>query len=474
VLFPRYAGQFWALQRGEQATTGLSDEMSPGSISKLANEYEPAFRVRFDGSPPPQSALYWRGPVLNDFDGFTWRRLPVKYYREPGIELLGNPVRYRITLEPTNQRWLFALDTVAASPRREFSMAAHDRQLSASSPITSTLSYDAVSNLRTRKIGSLSDLGRRHETTLPLERNPRARALALDLRARSGSDAEFARAALDWFRDNGLEYTLEPGTTTLDSVDTTLFDSKKGFCGHFASSYAMMMRAAGIPARVVTGYLGGEWNPVGGYIIVRQSDAHAWTEVWLEATGWTRIDPTAVVAPERLSRGIFDLLPESLPVTSTFLHNSAFLNRLDHLWDGANQWWQERVVEFNMRAQLNLLRELGIESPSWTHFAWGFAAALVLWIAWVTLTLRRSVARTKPDRIGRAWIRATRKLARVAPARAPAEGPMEYATRVSGHRPDLAARIDALAAFYIRLRFGRDASHQDIAAFEREVRKLAV
>ncbi len=214
--------------------------------------------------------------------------------------------------------------------------------------------------------------------------------------------------------------------------------------------------------------------PSGGYIIVRQSDAHAWTEVWLEETGWTRIDPTAVVAPERLTRGIFDLMPESLPATSTFMRSNAFLNRLNHLWDGANQWWQERVVEFNTRAQLNLLRELGIDSPSWTHFAWAFAVALVLWIAWVSLTLRRGVARTKPDRIGRAWIRATRKLARVAPARAPAEGAMDYAQRVAGHRPDLAARIDALASFYVRLRFGRDASREDIAAFEREVRKLAV
>jgi transglutaminase-like putative cysteine protease len=121
----------------------------------------------------------------------------------------------------------------------------------------------------------------------------------MQLRAQSASDADFARAVLAWFRDNGLEYTLEPGVTSVDSVDTTLFDSKRGFCGHFASAYAMMMRAAGVPARVVTGYFGGEWNPVGGYLIVRQSDAHAWTEVWLEGKGWTRIDPTAVIAPER-------------------------------------------------------------------------------------------------------------------------------------------------------------------------------
>jgi transglutaminase-like putative cysteine protease len=474
LFFPRVGGQFWALQRGEQATTGLSDEMSPGGISELASDYEPAFRVRFEGTPPAQASLYWRGPVLNDFDGFTWRRSRSKYYPGTRIEMLDAPVRYRITLEPTQQRWLFALDTVDTLSRRDIFIAPQDRQLSVVEPISSTLSYDAVSYLATRNQGPLPILGRRLETTLPLDRNPRARALALDLRARTGSDAEFARAVLDWFRDNGLEYTLEPGVTSVDSVDTTLFDTKKGFCGHFASSYATMMRAAGVPARIVTGYLGGEWNPVGGYLIVRQSDAHAWTEVWLESTGWTRIDPTAVVAPERLTRGIFDLLSESLPATSTFMRNSVWLTRLEHLWDGANQWWQERFVEFNFRAQLDLLRKLGIDSPAWEQLGWAFTTGLVLWIAWVSLTLRRGVARLKPDRIGRAWIRATRKLARIAPARAPAEGPLEYARRIGAHRPDLAERIDALASFYARLRFGRDASQHDVARFEREVRKLAL
>ncbi len=474
LFFPRFGGQFWALQRGGQATTGLSDEMSPGSISKLANEYDPAFRVRFEGDPPPRAALYFRGPVLNDFDGFTWRRDRSKYYTGAQIVMLGAPVLYRVTLEPTNQPWLFALDTLARVPQRDMFMAPHDRQLSASAPITGTLSYDAVSHLETRTVSSLSDLARRHETTLPEDRNPRARKLALQLRAQSASDADFARRVLAWFRDNGLEYTLDPGTTSLDSVDTTLFDSKRGFCGHFASSYAMLMRAAGVPARVVTGYLGGEWNPVGGYLIVRQSDAHAWNEIWLDETGWTRIDPTAVVAPERLGRGIFDLLPDSLPAASSFLHNNAFLFRMQQFWDGANNWWRERVVEFNTRSQLNLLSELGIESPDWRHLGYAFAAGLLAWIAWVSLSLRRGVARVKPDRLGRAWLRMSRKLARVAPARDAAEGPMDYARRVGEQRPELAERIASLASLYARLRFGRDASQQDIAAFEREVRNLAV
>jgi transglutaminase-like putative cysteine protease len=472
LFFPRVAGQFWALERGAEATTGLSDEMSPGSISRLANEYDPAFRVRFAAAPPAREALYWRGPVLNSFDGYTWRRERSRFYRAAPLEMLGAPVRYRITLEPTNQPWMFALDTVDASPRRDVYLS-HDRQLSAMDRISEVVSYDAVSHLATRSPGELSTLGRRFETMLPQGRNPRAFALAHEIRARTRDDSQYASAVLDWFRDNGLEYTLEPGTTSLDSVDTTLFDAKRGFCGHFASAYAMMMRSVGVPARVVTGYLGGEWNPVGGYLIVRQSDAHAWTEIWLDGRGWTRIDPTAIVAPERLQRGILDLLTDSLPATSAFLRN-AWLNRLNHLWDGANQWWQERVVEFNLRAQFDLLRKLGIDSPDWQHLGWALATALLLWIAWVSLSLRRSVARAKPDRLARAWLRATRRLARVAPPRAAHEGPMDYARRVGALRPELAPHIASLAARYAQLRFGPPADTHQIAEFERDVRRLAV
>ncbi|HET7810020.1 MAG TPA: DUF3488 and transglutaminase-like domain-containing protein [Steroidobacteraceae bacterium] len=473
AFFPRVAGQFWALEAGAGASTGLSDEMSPGSIGKLATEYEPAFRARFEGALPPRAALYWRGPVLDSFDGFTWRRENFPQYDAERPEMVGEPVRYRITLEPTDQPWLFALDTVAASPRRDVYLN-RDSMLIAPNPIVTTTSYDAVSHLRTRSAAPLSAGGRSYETRLPPDRNPRARALALEMRARASSDAQYAQAMLDWFRDNGLEYTLEPGTTSIDSVDTTLFDSKRGFCGHFASAYATLMRAAGIPARIVTGYLGGEWNPVGGYLLVRQSEAHAWTEVWLQGRGWVRIDPTAVVAPERLQRGVFDLLPDSLPATSVAFHRSTLLNRLRQLWDGADQWWQEHVVEFNLRAQLHLLEKLGIDSPEWQHLGWAFAAGLLVWISWVALTLRRSVARGRPDRITRAWLRATRKLERVAPARQAHEGPIDFARRVGALRPELAERVAALAARYARLRFGPGAKAAEIASFERDVKLLAV
>jgi transglutaminase-like putative cysteine protease len=472
LFFPRLSGQFWALQRGAQPPTGLGDEMAPGSIGKLANEYDPAFRVRFAGAPPPRESLYFRGPVLNSFDGFTWRRERTVLYRSSELEMLGAEVRYRVTLEPTNRPYIFTLESVARPPARGMYLS-HDRQLTASDNVTSVRSYDAVSHPVTRDAAPLSILGRRHETRLIGDRNPRARALAIEMRARARDDAEYARAVLQWFRAQGLEYTLDPGTTTIDSVDTTLFDTKLGFCAHFASAYATMMRAAGVPARVVTGYLGGEWNPIGGYLLVRQSEAHAWTEIWLEGRGWTRIDPTAVVAPERLRRGVYDMLTDSLPAASA-LYRTPWITRLSQVWDGANQWWQESIVEFNLRKQLDVLRKLGIDSPEWQHLGWAFSAGLVLWILWIAVALRRSVARAKPDRIGRAWLRATGKLERVAPPRAANEGPIDYATRIAAARPDLAPAVTEIARRYSALRFGREAANEDVEALEREVRKLAV
>jgi transglutaminase-like putative cysteine protease len=472
LFFPRFSSQFWALPGGRGASTGLSDQMSPGAIDRLVADYEPAFRVRFEGAVPPPQFRYWRGPVLNSFDGFTWRR-EWRLYVDTPREMLGEPVRYRITLEPTQQPWLFALDTVDRSPRYDMIMAP-DRQLSRNEPVTEVLSYDASSHLQMRATGPLSPLARRYETQLPATRNPRALALARELRARAPDDAAYSQMVLDWFRDNGLEYTLQPEPTGVESVDSVLFDTKQGFCGHFASAYATLMRAVGIPARVVTGYLGGDWNPVGSYLIVHQSDAHAWTEIWLDGRGWTRIDPTAAVEPERLTRGAYDLMGEaSTPMGISLLQNT-WVARLAQYWDGANTWWRERVVEFDLRSQLNLLARLGIDSPSWRHLGWAFGGALLAWLVWVTVSLRRSVAREKPDRIARAWLKATRKLEKIAAPRAPDEGALTYAQRISAQHPHLAAGITAVALRYVQLRYGPDAANEDIDELEREVSRLAV
>lgn len=472
LFFPRFGGHFWALPGGGGATTGLSDEMSPGAIDQLVGDYEPVFRVRFAGALPPPEQRYWRGPVLNEFDGFTWRRLRRGYVDTPR-EMLGTAVRYRVTLEPTQRHWVFALDTVDRSPRHDVFLS-HDRQLYRAEPVTDTLVYEASSHVETVARGPLATLGRRYETQLPEGRNPRALALAHELRRRYADDAAYASAVLDWFRDNGLEYTFEPRPTGLDSVDSVLFDTKRGFCGHFASAYATLMRAVGVPARVVTGYLGGEWNPVGGYLIVRQSDAHAWTEIWLDGRGWTRVDPTAVVEPERLTRGLYDVMGEASTPVAISLRQNPWLSRLGQYWDGANTWWREQVLEFDLHSQLDLLSALGIESPGWQHLGWAFAAGLLLWLLWVALTLRRSLARERPDRIARAWLRALRKFEKVSAPRAPAEGPLDFARRVAAEHPHLADEVNAVASRYMRLRFGPRAANEEIAELEREVRRLSV
>jgi transglutaminase-like putative cysteine protease len=471
LFFPRFGSQFWSLPGGGGATTGLSDEMAPGAIDKLVTDYDPAFRVKFEGPLPPPEERYWRGPVLNSFDGFTWRRVRRDYRRVP-VTFLGEPMRYQVTLEPSQRNWIFALDTVVASPQRGITLLS-DNSLVRQEPVSEPLTYRATSHLRTSPNGSLSSLGRRYETALPETANPRARALAQRLRAQARDDAEYAQLVLDWFRDNGLEYTFEPEPTSLDSVDSVLFDTKRGFCGHFASAYANLMRAAGVPARVVTGYLGGEWNPIGGYFIVRQSEAHAWTEVWLEGRGWTRADPTAVVEPARLRSSLYEVMgQESAPLEVTIMRTQ-WLSRLAQYWDGVNQWWREQVLSFNLRSQFDFLRALGIESPDWKKLGWGFAAALLLWLAWVSSTLRRSVPRARPDRLARAWLKANRKLAKLAAPRAPSEGAMDYARRISQQHPQLAAQVTAIASRYTRLRYGDGAPASEIAELERDVRQLA-
>ncbi|HEY1491423.1 MAG TPA: transglutaminaseTgpA domain-containing protein, partial [Steroidobacteraceae bacterium] len=337
VFFPRLPGSFWAIPRGEEALSGLSDSMSPGGITKLVANYDPAFRVKFAGAPPPAGQRYWRGPVLHNFDGRTWRRRDWAEHPRQPVQYLGEPVRYRVALQPTQRRYWFALDLPERSPAGQVSLT-YDFQLIASDPVTDAISYEAVSYTHTRGLGELSVTARREDTTLPDRANPRARELALRLRTAAASDADFVAATLDYLGRGGFVYSLEPQPLGDNTVDDLLFRTREGFCGHYASAFVDLMRAAGVPARVVTGYLGGEWNSIGQYLLVRQSDAHAWAEVWLEGRGWTRVDPTAVVAPERLNRGVFDLMPQSFGAGERFLYGAPWLQQLLQRWDAANSW----------------------------------------------------------------------------------------------------------------------------------------
>jgi protein-glutamine gamma-glutamyltransferase len=474
VLFPRLPGAFWAIPRGDEALTGLSDTMNPFGIGKLATNYDAAFRVKFSGLQPSAPERYWRGPVLHEFDGYSWRRGYSLFHSLQPLESYGRAYRYHVALEPTHRHWWFALDTPIESPDAHV-LLTYDRQLVTTAPVDTPASYAALSYTQVRSLQALGSGERRQDTTLPAAGNPRSRQFAQQLRQRSASDAQFVNAVLDFLRRGGFVYSLEPEPLGPDPVDEFLFATRTGFCGHYASAFVVLMRAAGVPARVVTGYLGGEWNPVGEYLVVRQSDAHAWAEVWLAGRGWTRVDPTAVVAPERLQRGVSDLLPEALSGRARLMHAAPWLAELLQHWDAANAWWSERVVKFDYAAQLNVLARLGVRTPDARTLGWAFMAVLCAWLALIGWYFGRNVPLKRADPLARAYLRLCAKLARVLPRRA-SQGPLDYSAHLARARPDLAAAAGPLLERYAQLRYGPPSAAQQaqVAAFARAVAQLRV
>lgn len=471
LFFPRLSGAFWALPGSSQAVTGLSDEMSPGQIDELTVSDAPAFRVEFEGAIPPPRERYWRGPVLHSFDGTTWRRERGRYYLEPRVQFEGPAYRYRVTLEPHGHSWWYALESVVAAPDRRAQLTL-DRRLVATHPVTSTVTYTATSHPRTMTHEPLSVLGRRYSLELPPGQNPRTLALATRLRAEAPGAGAYARAVLDYFVREGFEYTLTPPKLGSNAVDEFLFDTRRGFCGHYASAYATLMRAGGVPARVVTGYLGGEWNPLGQYFLVKQSDAHAWVEIWVDGRGWGRVDPTAVVAPERLRRGLYDLMPDAASFATRLARDNAWLAELVQTWDAVNTAWRQRVLQFGQSSQLSLLEQLGFDSPRWQQLGVLLGSGLVLWLVWMAWQSRFWLRAARPDGLARAWRALGARYARAGLARGAAEAPLAYAARIGCARPDLAVEAAALASEYAGLRYGPAKDPGAVRRFTAKVRRL--
>jgi transglutaminase-like putative cysteine protease len=452
VLVPRLPGALWTMPGGARATTGLSEQMSPGSISDLAISEDIAFRVRFDGAPPPPESRYWRGPVLHNFDGYTWsrsRQIALSQDSQP----LSAPLGYHVMLEPQGNDYLFTLDYLDRIDNIRY-YRLFDGEVHARQAISVPTLYDAVSHLQARSSDELSILGRRMDTRLPEGRNPRSVALAQQLRATAASDADYAARVMDFFRNGGFEYSLTPPLVDHDSIDNLLFKDRLGYCGHFASAFVMLMRAAGIPARIVTGYLGGTWNGVGGYYTVRQSDAHAWAEVWVVGRGWTRFDPTSVVAPERMERTAADVLAGRRDAAGALLGEAGWLNRLRDTWEAAGGWWQEQVVNFNRARQLDLLAKFGLDKLDYG----GMALLLILggtaWVLLLFLILSRRAAQAPRDALARLWERFQTMLRRRGVEVADHDGPDAIRHRARAQLPQAAGEIDLFAAEYMRLRFG--------------------
>ncbi len=469
VLFPRVPGPLWGLPADAwSGLTGLSDSMSPGSISQLGLSEAIAFRAQFAGPPPAPAQRYWRGPVLTRFDGRTWQAPPTPSSPQPAYVPRGEYYDYELTLEPHNRPWLLALDFPAGAPPG--TRYANDYRLLAERPVRERIRL-ALRAYPDTPVGLDEDAATlRAARRLPQGSNPRAADLARRLAEGAGSDEEVLARVLDELRASGLVYTLRPPLLGADPVDEFLFDTRRGFCEHFSSAFVFLMRAAGVPARVVTGYQGGEINPVDRSLVVRQSDAHAWAEVWLAGRGWVRVDPTALAAPERIEAGLAAALPEGEPLPFMMRPALSWVRQLRHQWEAVANVWNQWVLGYNAERQRELLQRLGMPRPDWRSLGLALAATvgtlMLLLLAWALHQRRLG------DPLDRAWADFCRKLERRGSPRALWEGPVDYARRLAAAHPRHAGELRDIALTYARLRYGLPAERAAVKALAQRIRRL--
>jgi transglutaminase-like putative cysteine protease len=475
-LFAPRISPLWSVPvQANTGTTGLSDSMAPGDIGNLTRSAEVAFRVQFKGKAPPYSELYWRALTLDDFTGREWRRTfnDAQFFgadvrdQKPwytNIEYQGAPVDYNVIMEPTFQNWIFTLMIPQIGDERM--IMTRDFQVGSKRPVSQRFSYDARSFLQYQADTGDEGNQQRRSRNLPDGSNPQARAFAQQLYASVTSDREYINAVLENFRQQNFFYTLNPPTLGQHSVDEFLFSTRQGFCEHYASSFTFLMRAAGIPARVVTGYQGGSFNPYDGTLTVRQYDAHAWSEVWLPGEGWIRVDPTAAVAPERISQGSEITLQqeESFMDDATFslmrFRSSVLLNDLRLRLEMIDYAWNRFVLNYNQDMQFNLISRL---------FGRLTQAKVIVAVLGFMLVLGVFIALTVFGKSGRAakapaiilYLRFCACLSSRGYARMPGETPLHYLERVRRLNPRWANDMQTITTLFTELAFSSEANNPE-------------
>jgi len=476
ILFPRVQGPLWGLPQDAFASSGLDDKMAPGSLSRLTLSEEVAFRVSYADKPPRREQMYWRGPVLWNFDGRTWTQGGTVAGVAPQFTETEQAIDYSVTLEPHNKTWLFALDM----PER-ISVPAnltYDFRVVRKEPVKARLRYEARSHLGYHANLHEDERQIQRALQLPPSLNPRALQLAATWRAQAvaqtggANDAAVTRAALAYFNQQNFRYTLEPPPLGVHGVDDFLFETRLGFCEHYASAFVFLMRAAHIPARVVTGYQGGEYNELGNYYIVRQSDAHAWAEIWLAGQGWKRIDPTAAIAPARVERGLSAAVMNNAALPFMARNPPQWLRELRMNWDALSNQWNQWVLGYDTERQFAFLTRLGMKSITWQKMALNMMAGIGLLVALFALFMLRHLIKRQPDKVQAAWLKLCRKLAKAGLPRAAHEGAQDYATRIAAARPELADAIRDLASRYGALRYGAVQDEQAQREFLRRATAL--
>jgi transglutaminase-like putative cysteine protease len=467
-VFPRLPTPIGGLIQTQAAKTGLSETMQPGTISQLIQSDAVAYRVDFADPKSDGRQLYWRGPVLWDYDGTTWSPAQDLPLRAPEAEGLGQRIDYSVTLEPHGQRWLLVAGLAEAPPLDNAILTA-DLQWLSRTPLTERRRYSVAAWLDYRLETTLAPRLQARALALPEGLNPRTQALARQWAATAGSQADLVNLALNHFRQEAFFYTLQPALLGKDAVDDFLFETRRGFCEHYASAFVVLMRMAGIPARVVTGYQGGELNPLGDYWIVRQRDAHAWAEVWLAGRGWIRVDPTSAVAPSRIEQGVTAALPAAeRPVV---MMEMGWLMPMRQTWDLVNARWNQWVLGYDHTRQQRLMERLHPALATLQGLLWALVIGGGILMAVILLAVFRPKRQRPADEASRQYQRFCSKLSRAGITRAAHEGPSDFCRRAARLRPDLAEVLDQVSRLYVEARYaGQPAALGRLARAVREFR----
>ena len=471
-VFPRIA-PLWAVPiQSSGASTGVSNEMSPGDISSLGRSGDLAFRVQFENSEAPEhELLYWRGLVLTDFDGETWRRersrstfsiasarADKQLQWEGRMSRDGAALDYNIILEATQQPWVYGLHLAEAIDDGLFQ--SRNFELFNNGPVTQRLSYDLRSYLQSKTDFVLVDRVRRQNLELPSGGNSQSREFARQLRSSVTSDRDYVMAVLSHFSQNEYFYTLNPALLGNNRIDDFLFENREGFCEHYSSTFAYLMRAAGIPARVVIGYQGAELNPFENYMMVYQYNAHAWNEVWLEDEGWVRFDPTGAVSPDRVRLGVEAALRDDPAFLERSLFSSSglgsinWINSLRLRMDALEYEWNRRVVNYDEDVQFELFEKIfgQVTEQKIIFLLFGLASVVVIVVGF---TVIRFEPKSKRGPVLSVYNKMSKDLEKIGLGRMKGEGPIAYRDRVVAVRPDLKGIMMQITRLYVEISYQR-------------------
>lgn len=472
LFFPRITGPLWSTKADQtQAKSGLSDSMQPGKISQLIYSNDLVFRVAFKKEPPPPQQLYWRALTFMDFNGKKWTinntsdSATTLQVNDPGYE-------YTITVEPNSKKWLFLLD-LPYLINKDFNINP-DFTAQTKRPIESLLQYTANSTSDYRISNRLNIDIKKAALSTP-ELNKQTKQLALNWRKQSNKPEDIIANALKYFSEQSFYYTLSPQKLTrLETVDQFLFETKQGFCEHYASAFSILMRHAGIPSRIVVGYLGGNLNPLNNVMSINQSMAHAWSEVWINNKGWVRIDPTAAIAPERVTKDIASALKNQADLPLHFQIDFAALQKIKQLFDAIDNKWNEWILSYDKNRQKEFLHFLTGKEFSLRDISSLFIQLILITLALTSLFYFFNSVKKKTNPIDQYYQRFLKKLAKAGFSKAINEGPRDYKKRLISCLPKQKQEISFIIEHYVALKFRKNANADTTNRFIKAVRAFNI